>query len=194
MTGSVFAADPPVAAPESPSARQLRINKTALLQGPTQENRHDAAMALLNSTDVNARKVLIETLALTDNPAGRQAICGALVSSRISSQTIPNKGDFLVPLLAMMATEQVQDAQLAAEAMLIFDFTELAAQLKEIRLSANTAKHVRLNIIYALELRHSDKKAIAELVEFLGDPDKDVAAAAGAALPYWTQGMKPEKR
>jgi HEAT repeat protein len=193
ISGAVFAADPPSVATESPADRQLRINKNALLQGPTQENHYDAAMALLSSPDVNARKVLTETLAVTDNPAGRGAICSALVSSRISNQTISNKGDFLVPLLSMLSTEQGHDAQLAAEAMLIFDFTELAPQLKEIRLSANTAKHTRLNIIYALELRHSDKNAIAELVGFLGDPDKDVASAAGAALPYWTQGMQPKK-
>jgi hypothetical protein len=193
MTGLVLAADPVSAAPESPSARQLRINKAALLQGPTQENRYDAAMALLTSTDVNARKVLTETLAMADNPAGRRAICSALVSSRMFSQVISNKGDFLVPLLSMLATEQGKDAQPAAEAMLIFDFKELAPQLKEIRLSANTAKQARLNIIYALELRHSDKNAITELVEFLSDPDKDVVVAAGAALPHWTRGLKPKK-
>jgi len=193
ITGTVFAVDLVQPVPESPSARQLRINKNVLLRGPTQQNRYDAAMTLLTSIDAKARKVLIETLSITDNSAGRRAICSALVSIRISSQKISNTSDFLVPLLGMLATEQGKDAQLAAEALLIFDFKDLARQFNEIRLSANTAKHARLNIIYALELRHSDKDAISELVEFLDDPDNDVSAAAGAALPYWTQGMKPKK-
>lgn len=192
MTSAIFAADPPVAAPESPSDRQLRINKNALLQGPTQENRYDVAMTLLTSEDVKARKVLTETLLLTDNPSARRAICAALVSRRVGNQEILNKVDFLGPLLSMLATEKGKDAQLAAEAMLIFDFKDMAAQLREIRLLASTPKHVRLNIIYALELRHLDRDAIAELVEFLSDPDKDVASAAGDALPDWTQGMKRE--
>ena len=124
VTGAIFAADPESASPESSYERQLRINKNALLQGPTQENSYDAAMALLTSTDGAARKVLTETLAVSDNPAGRRAICSALVSSRISNQTISKKGDFLAALLSMLSTEQSKDAQLAAEAMLIFDFTQ----------------------------------------------------------------------
>ena len=192
-TFSLFAADPPPAAEESPSAMQLRINKNALLQGSTQESRNEAAMVLLISADADARKVLTEALLLTDNPAGRRAICNALVSSRVSDQDVSNKSDFLDSLLRMLTTEQGKDAQLAAAAILIFDFEDLAAQLKEIRLSADTPKQGRLNIIYALELRHSDKDALIELVEFLGDADKDVADAAAAALPYWSHDMEPKE-
>ena len=54
-SGGVFAADPTSETPESATARQLRINKNVLLQGPTVENRNDAAMELLLSSDPQAR-------------------------------------------------------------------------------------------------------------------------------------------
>jgi hypothetical protein len=184
-SGAVFAADPTGEVPESATARQLRINKTVLLQGPTVENRNDAAMELLLSSDPGARLVITETLVSNENPAARRAICDSLISTRITEQKVVFKFDLIEPLIVMLSDEKSENAKLAAEAMLIFDFNSIQARLETLALSAETPKHVKLNLMYALKLLPADKEAIAVLVKLLDDSDQEIVLAAAEALPYW---------
>lgn len=170
---------------ETKDNRQLRINKNALLQGPSQQTRDDAAIELLLGEDSGSREALLSVLEAGDNESAVIAICNGLVGSRTENKAIPNKTDFILPLLNVLKTAKGKEAKLAAEAMLIFDFKDVRAQLGEIAQSQTAPKQSRLNAIYAVSLRQANKDAIAELVGLLDDPDKEIADVVSAALPYW---------
>ena len=165
-------------------ARQLRIYKDALLHGSNEQSRIDAAVELLRRSDRQSRAVLLEVLASRENPPARQAVCGGLSKSRVWAQPLRSRKDFLEPLLGMLIDEQGLDAELAAKALMIFEYREVSGRLKKLVRSNEIDRRVRLNVIYALKLR-TDKKAISELVNLLDDSDKEVAEAAKEALPYW---------
>jgi len=165
-------------------ARQLRIYKDALLRGSNEQSRIDAAVELLRRPDPHSRAVLLEVLASRENPPARQAVCGGLSKSRVWAQPLRNRKDFLEPLLGMLIDEQGLDAELAAKALMIFEYRQVSERLKKLVRSNEIDRRVRLNVIYALKLR-TDKKAISELVNLLDDADKEVAEAAKEALPYW---------
>ena len=165
-------------------ARQLRIYKDALLHGSNEQSRIDAAVELLRRSDPQSRAVLLEVLASRENAPARQAVCGGLSKSRVWAQPLRNRKDFLESLLGMLIDEQGLDAELAAEALMIFEYREVSGRLKKLVRSNEIDRRVRLNVIYALKLC-TDKKAISELVNLLDDTDKEVAEAAKEALPYW---------
>jgi len=167
---------------EDSSTRQLSINKTALLMGPGEQNRLNAALELLGHTQPQARQILIDTLELKDNSPARTAVCRALVTSRTA---ITQKDDFKIPLLNILKTSSGLDAQRAAEATLIFDYREIADQLKKMTIADGQNRLQKLNTIYALSLRPVDKEAVSTIVLLLNEEDKAVADAAKQALPYW---------
>ena len=179
-----------VAATEAQAAKQngeaeLRVIKSALLQGADDQTRDDAAGVLLHRSDADARAALIETLGLADNAEARKAVCRGLIKSREWSSEVVNVGQFIDPLLAMLTTAEGADAHLAGEALLIFPYYQVRDKLSKVVHGEGVDKKARLNGIYALGLRPGEKGAILELVELLGDEDKDIAAAAGSALPHW---------
>ena len=167
---------------EDSTARQLSINKTALLMGPGEQNRLNAALELLHHNQPQARQILIDALALADNLLARSAICRALVTSRTA---ISDKDNFKESLLDILRTSSGPEAQLAAEATLIFDYRDMADQLREMTIADGQNRQQKLNAIYALSLRPVDKEAVSTIVMLLGEQDKAVADAAQQALPYW---------
>ena len=83
-TAPLFADEQPVALAPTPAAnntvesdadRQLRIYKTALLQGPAEQNRIDAAIELLRRADKDAIEVLMQAVLTKDNAEARRAVC-----------------------------------------------------------------------------------------------------------------------
>ena len=195
LTGVCFCADADGSeASESAADRQLRINKNVLLEGPNQETRDDAAMELLLSEDSASRQVLIECLKQKDNQPAVRAICTGLVDSLTDNQPVTNKGDFLEPLVELLKSAKGKDAELVADAMLIFEFSDVAETLREIAASEDSPKQARLNAIHAIGQRPADKEAIGQLVGLLDQADKDIAEAAANALPYWIpKGMDPKE-
>lgn len=185
--GILCAAETPAVASDPPkvkaeSLEKLRFVKTTLLNGPTVQDRFDAAVSLLKSEEKAARAILLETLAIKDNSAARQAICNTIINSR---HAIADKDDFLKPLLAILAESDGKDARLAAEATLIFEFDEISDALTQIAVSAENPRQIRLNALYALKLRPVEKQAVATIASIINDPDKQVAQAARKALPFW---------
>lgn len=186
--GLALAADEPLAsapangANEANTARQLRIYKTALLNGPTEKIRSDAAAELLYRQDSESRDILLQALALKDNSPARQAVCRAIIDSRSS---IINKEVFLEPLLAILQEAAGKDAKYAAEATLIFEYAEIASELTKNVNSGKNNRSVRLNALYALSLRPVEKQAVATIVKLFDDADKQIARAAEDTLPYW---------
>jgi len=165
---------------EDEAAVQLKVNKDALLQGPNEQRRIDAAIVLLLSKEKSARHILLEGLSSKSNPAVRAAVCKALSQSRSWQKSIPSREDFFQPLSDMLAGSEVDQARLAAEAMLIFEYRQVWPQLKKM-ISDTKLGSVRLNAVYALRLR-PEKKAIFELIDLIDNPDKELAVASEKAL------------
>ncbi len=167
---------------ESESASKLRFVKTTLLNGPTAQDRLDASAELLYGKDKASRQIVLEILEIKDNSPARQAICKTIINSRLA---IPDKSDLRKPLLAILRESNEQDAKFAAQATLIFEFSEIADDLTELITTTGIERNVRLNALYALQLRPVEKQAVATIASLMSDKDKLVAQAARQAIPYW---------
>lgn len=163
------------------SAREFRIYRDALQQGSTDDIRVDAAVGLLLENDEQGRGALLSALKSEGNPQARQAVCKALIKSRGLSQTIDSLEVFLEPLLAILQGESIEQAELAAEAMLLFDYSVVADSLDQILQNKDLNGRIRVNAVYALQLR-TEPAALRGLIKLLDDPDAEVAKAAETAL------------
>ena len=172
-------------AKEENSQAELRIVKGALLQGPDEQNRNDAADVLLHRTDAESRGILLAALGDKANVQARKAICCGLIKSRENGGDLSGVSDFVEPLLVMLGDSQGDDAKLAAEALLLYPYFQVRDRLGRMAHGEGADKNGRVNAIYALSLRPGEKGVILELVELAGDKDESVAKAASEALPYW---------
>jgi len=169
---------------------QLKVNKEALLKGSI-----DAATVMLFHDNPLAREILLDALKQTKNSAARMAVCKALIQARASKQSVKNKDDFIEPLLGVLDTEIADEAQLAADATLIFEYEKIGESLENITTDASKPVKTRLNAIQALK-RQPDMEATIRLIRLVDDPNKQVAAEAEEALHslgipvgenYWTR-------
>jgi len=117
---------------EAKPDEQLEINRNALLKGPSEEIRIKAATVMLFGENPLARKFLLDALKQTENSAARMAVCKALIQARSSKEPAKNKEDFIQPLLGIFATEIAAEAQLAAEATLIFEYEKIGESLEKV--------------------------------------------------------------
>ncbi len=156
---------------------QLEINRTALLEGPSEQIRVKAAAVMLLSEEPLARNILLEALSRPENSDARQAICEALSQSRAVRRAVRQKSDFVQPLLDILATEDFTGAKLAAEATLIFEYDQISKPLEEMASDSSLPVRARLNAMYALRLQ-PDMRAIFRLIKLLDDSDPQVAAEA----------------
>ena len=167
---------------------QLKINRGVLLNDPNEQNRITVVNLLLFKfkDNPNARRILIDTLNLTNNSAARIAVCKALIQTRtsqgeISDSEISNKGDFIQPLLNMLSTEVDEEARFAADAILIYRYEEVGHLLEDLVANTEVPIRTRINAIGALK-KFPEKNAIIRLIKLVDDPDKQVAAEAEKAL------------
>ena len=165
---------------------QLDINKNALLKDPNELIRIKAAKLLLFSDSPQAREFLIkDVLGQGKNSAARRAVCKALIQTRTSKEPIPNKAEFIQPLLGVFDTDNDAEAQLAAEATLIFEYDEIEELLAKIVTDTEKPAKTRINAIRALTLRltlRPDMNATIRLIRLVDDPVKQVADEAEKAL------------
>ena len=162
--------------------QELALIKDQLLNNKDAATRMSAASVLLFKDDPAARELVLEVLKQTENPGAKTAVCKALDRSRRDPRPLKNKEDFLQPLLGILATEADSAvAGSAAEASLMFGYDQVQAGLERIAGDTQLPAAIRCNALYALQL-HPDKRAVLRLIEFLGDPDGEVARAAGDAL------------
>jgi HEAT repeat protein len=168
--------------PEAAVDTQLQINETTLLEGKSEKYRIDAASLLLASDEPAAREFLLGVLRRTDNAPARAAVCDALNPARVWLHPLKNKEDFIQPLLAILTTEEDPEiAKRAAEATLIFGYSQVQQELEKAVTDPALSVNARLNVIYALK-RHPDKAAVAKLISLLGNPDRQIVEAARGAL------------
>jgi HEAT repeat protein len=168
--------------PESEIETQLRINKTTLLENKSDKNRIDAATLLLFSENPAAREIVLDVLRRADNPQARAAVCDALNPARVWQKPLKNQEDFIKPLITILTTEEDPAiAKPAAEAMLIFGYSQVQEYLEKAVTDPSLSVNVRMNIIYALK-RHPDKQAVVKLISLLESPELAIVEAARSAL------------
>ncbi len=160
---------------------QLEINRNALLNGPSEQIRIKAATVMLVNENPLARKILCDALKQSENAPARIAVCRALSQTRGTRKHVKNKLDFMPLLLEILTMDTITTARLAAEATLIFEYTQIAKQLGKLIKDPSLQPKTRLNVVYALKLR-PDKDAIFMLIDLLDDSDKEIASAAEKAL------------
>ncbi len=168
------------------SDEQLDINKNALLKDPNELIRIKAASLMLFSDNPQAREFLInEVLSQGKNSAARMSVCKALIQTRSSKESVKNKEDFIQPLLDVFDTEIDTEAQLAAEATLIFEYEEIEELLAKIVTDTEKPAKTRINAIRALTLRltlRPDMNATIRLIRLVDDPVRLVTDEAEKAL------------
>jgi len=170
-----------VASAEAKPDEQLAIIKNAVLNDPNEEIRTKAAGVLLFSEDPLAREFLIETLTQAKNSTARMAVCRAFIQTRSSKKSVENEEDFIQPLLGIFDTEIAAEAQLAAEATLIFEYDKIRESLEKIFTDPNKPVKTKINAIHALKLR-MDMMATIRLIKLVDDPHKQIADEAEKAL------------
>jgi len=171
---------PVVSANGTPATKELdpqwKVNKEALDKGSI-----DAATVMLFHSDPTFRKILLDALMDAKNSPSRIAVCKAFIKARLSKEEIKNKDDFIQPLLGVFSTENPEESQLAAEAVLIFEYDKIGESLESITTDASKPVKMRINAINALKLR-PDMGATISLIRLVDDSDKQVSAEAEKAL------------
>jgi len=166
---------------ENGLSKQLKINVDALLKGSSEQIRVDAATVMLFSEESAARKVLLSTLKQSENIAACQAVCKALSQARAAQEPIPNKADFIAPLLEILTADDFATGKLAADATLLFEYKQISKHLENIVSDTSLPVKARSNAVYALKLQ-PDMRAIFKLIELLDDPEKQIAGESENAL------------
>jgi HEAT repeat protein len=184
--GSIGEQNPDIAsgtaATEAKLSTQLQVNKDALLnQGSSEQMRVNAVSVILVSEEPSARAILVDTLRQSENKAARAAVCKALSLAVGKKELIKDKQDFLEPLIEILRTETNDVAKLAAEALLIFEYSRISPELEKMASDPAAPASVRLSAIYALKLQ-PNVQATIKLLKLLDDADRQVAEAAAAAL------------
>jgi HEAT repeat protein len=161
---------------------ELKIYKSTLFEGKTEQIRIDAAAVMLFREEPAARKILLDALKQMENSDARAAVCKALSQTRSTGKPLKKKKDFVQPLLDILTMEENSvAAKLAAEATLVFEYDQISEQLEKIVTDISLPARARLNAIYALEL-HPDMRVAVKLIMLLDDPEKQVVSAADKSL------------
>jgi len=163
--------------------KQLEINKGALLNGPSEEIRVNAATLMLTDENPVARQILLDVLKQTENRQARMSVLRVLIQIRTSKEEliIQNKADFIEPLFSVISGDDTDIAKLAAEAALMFDYEQISGQLDKMLSDKKLGAKAKSNLIYALRVR-PDKKAMFKLMELLDHKDKQIAGQAQKTL------------
>lgn len=178
---SILAVANVTAADEDNLARELRIYKEALIHGVNEQIQTDTAIALLVQGDKQSKAILLESLTSEENIGARRAVCRGLIQSVALGDAIGSKKEFLEPLIGLLVDKDGMDARLAAEALLIFQYRDLRQRLITLVKSHELDQRIRLNVIYALQLR-PDPDAISDIINLIDEPDKEISQAAEKSL------------
>ncbi len=156
---------------------QLAVNRDALLGGSL-----PAAEVLLFNEDPNAREILLDVLGQSENSPARIAICQSLINAKAGGNTVKDIQSFIEPLLGVFATEVADEARLARDATLIFEYEQVREPFEKLLGDASKPVEVRVNVVRALKLRKSDMAATIKLITLVDSSDKQISAEARRAL------------
>lgn len=157
-------------------AAELSVFRKTLLTGDI-----EAADILLFHEDPSARKILLDALTQSENRPARMAVCRVLIKAKTGKREFKSVEDFIGPLLGAFDTDVAEEARLAAEATLIFDYEQIGEPLEKFVTEGDRPVKARVNALHALK-QHKDKRATIKLIELLEDQDKRVSSEAAIAL------------
>jgi len=163
---------------------QFKINSWTLENSADEQIRIDTAIELLKNPSFEARQFLLVVLGSSDNVAAAGSVCKAISTFRSSSEFIPNREDFVTPLMNMLKGQNVETARLAAQATLIFSYREVRDYFNEMLKDSETPSYAKRNVIYAIHIR-TEKETVLQLINLLEDDDAVVSSVAGDALQIW---------
>lgn len=163
---------------------QLKINRWTLLNSTDEQIRIDTAVELLRNPSVDARQILLEALLSKDNTATQISVCKAISRFRNFAQLIPNKEDFIRPLMSIIETGSAETARFASQGSLIFTYRQVEGYLQKIIKDAESSPTAKRNAVYAFQIR-SDKEIVSKLIELFDSSDVVVSSAAGEVLREW---------
>jgi HEAT repeat protein len=163
---------------------QLKINQWTLFNSTDEQIRVDTAKELIVDATPAARKILLDALNSTDNIGATSSVCKAVSGYRSSAFMIPNRLDFILPLMNILRGTNPDTGRLAAQAMLIFSLKEVKNYIDPIFRNRELPDTTRKNAVYALQLR-PDREAVLQLVDLLDSDDPVISSAAGLALNEW---------
>jgi len=173
---------PPQEAGQAEIDKQVKLNKSILLEGKDERTRMDAATLLLLSESREARREVLNALRDPNNPAARVAVCRAIVAARDNRRQIAAREEFVEPLMALLSTENDPGrAELAAQALLLFSYESIQRRLETLISDANTPETARLNAVRALKYQ-PDERAVFKLIDLVESPVPGVAEQSRTAL------------
>ena len=162
---------------QNEQARQLKINKQALLGGSS-----DAAMLLLFDESAQARAILVKLLEQNADPKAQEVICRALAGAAQEKKAIQNKQDFIGPLLGIVLSSSESGlVESAAQATLIFDYKDISGQLNKIVKDESLPITAKINTLAVLKVQ-PDIQAVLKLLGLLESSDDKLAKAAAQTL------------
>jgi HEAT repeat protein len=163
---------------------QLKINRWTLSNSTDEQIRVDTAKELLENPSAEARQILLDVLGSTENSGATSSVCKAISSFRSSAELIPNKQDFILPLMNILKGQNPETAKLAAQACLIFSFREIKNYLDPIFQNSQLSDVTRKSAVYALQIR-PDKESVLQLIDLLESNDPVISTSATDALNEW---------
>ncbi len=161
--------------------RELKIYRETLLEGSKEQIRKDAAMELIFHDDPNARKILLDVLNSGSQKQAKMVICKVIAETRTTKEDIPKSGAFIDPLLNLLKGNDVDLANMAAEALLAYRYEDIAEKLEGIIDNAEVPVASKLNVIDAMKLQ-PHQKAIVKLIKLTESSNKQIADAAKSAV------------
>ncbi|MEN6383690.1 MAG: hypothetical protein ABFD79_00670, partial [Phycisphaerales bacterium] len=163
---------------------QLKINHWTLSNSTDEQIRVDTAKELIVNPAPAARQILLEVLGSADNAAATSSVCKAINSFRSTADFIPNRQDFILPLMNILKGHNADTGKLAAQAALIFSFKEIKNYLDPIFQNPQLPDTTRKNAVYALQIR-PDKESVLQLIDLLEVNDPLICTTAAEALNEW---------
>ncbi len=171
---------------------QLKINRWTLFNSTDEQIRIDTAVELLKNSDTGARQIVLDALAASDNTVAQSSVFKAISSFRNSPQLIPDREDFIGPLMNIFKGQNTEVANLAAQASLIFTYREVKGRLDNIIKDSDLPAAAKRNAIYAIQIR-PEKETVSQLIDLLDNNDPAVVSAAADALAKWLPGKDKQQ-
>lgn len=173
---------PPINEAQSEAALQLSVNRAALLEGKDEQTRVGAASLLLFGNSDEARAEILQALRNETHPQARAAVCRALTQAREDMRPVPNKQEFIEPLMDVLRTESDPGrAELAAQAMLMFSYDDIQKDIESLLTDPMASTTAHVNAVRVL-MYEPDDRAIFKLLSLLGSSDSSLAGESRKAL------------
>lgn len=166
-------------------SEQLVINRAMLASGSDENIRVVAAKQLLVDSNEAARDIIVEILTKADNKQAVAAICTAMNQSCQWDAQVLYCDAYIKPLTGLLGSSDIDIAHWAAQALSVYPYQVIKSDIEAILYNEQAPVDSRLNAIYAVGLKLSEKEAIDAMISLLDDKDISISEQAGKTLQGW---------